>query len=165
MKINRAKSIGGIVLAVLTLAIVPDSVSAQGNPSTQNGGGRLEGTWINTVTVHDCQSGRIIRTFQSLTTFISGGTMIDSTSGIPQALKTPGQGVWSHVKGNTYRISFGSFGFDAANNFTGATKITGEATLNSEGTELISAAITKIFDRNGNLIATLCPTTAAIRFE
>jgi hypothetical protein len=91
--------------------------------------------------------------------------MIDSTSGIPQALKTPGQGVWSHVRGNTYRYSFGSFGFDAVGNFTGATKITGEATLKSEGSELISTATTKIYDRNGNLVATLCPTTIATRLD
>ena len=150
---------------LMSATLIPASVTGQENPSPQNSGPRLEGTWITEVTVHSCQTGAIIRTFQSITTFNFGGTMIDSTSGIPQAMKTPGQGVWSHVTGNSYRYSFGSFGFDAVGNFTGATKITGEATLNSEGSQLMSTAITRVYDPSGHLVATLCPTTRGTRFE
>src|SRR6266540_598994 len=106
------KTIGGMALAVLLMAMVaPIWVSGQ------SGGGRLEGTWNVQVTIRNCQTGAEIRHFASLTTFMSGGTMLDSTSGIPQALKTPGQGVWGHVNGNTYRFTFKSFSFDPSGNF------------------------------------------------
>ena len=82
---------------------------------------------------------------------MSGGTFLDSTSGIPQAQKTPGQGVWSHLNGNTYRFSFKSFSFDAANNFTGWTKVTHEATLNSKATEYTSEGIAEVYASNGVL--------------
>ena len=86
------KTIVGMALAVLLMAMfAPIWVSGQ------SGGGRLEGTWDVQVTIRNCQTGAEIRHFASLTVFMSGGTMLDSTSGIPQALKTPGQGVWSHV--------------------------------------------------------------------
>ena len=128
-------------------------------------GGRLEGTWDVHVTIRNCQTGAEIRSFASLTTFMTGGTMLDSTSGIPQALRTPGQGVWSHTTGKNYRFIFKSFSFDAAGNFTGATKIIHEATLDPEGSQFSSAGTSEVYDPNGNLMFTGCSTTTATRFE
>ncbi len=154
------KTIGGMALAVLLVAMfAPTWVSGQ------SGGGRLKGTWDVQVTIRNCQTGAEIRTFASLTTFMFGGTTLDSTSGIPQALKTPGQGVWSHVHGNTYRFSFKSFSFDAGGNFTGSTKIIHEAVLDSNGEEYTSAGTAEVYDPNGNLMFTGCSTTTATRFE
>src|SRR5882724_7553508 len=124
MRNTFLKTAGGMALAISLLAMfAPIWVSGQ------SGGGRLEGTWDVQVTIRNCQTGAAIRTFASLTTFIFGGTTLDSTSGIPQALKTPGQGVWIHLNGNTYRFSFKSFSFDAGGSFTGSTKISHEAVL------------------------------------
>lgn len=153
-------AIGGMALALLLSAMfAPTWVSGE------SGGGRLEGTWNVQVTLRNCQTGAEIRNFASLTTFMFGGTTLDSTSGIPQALKTPGHGVWSHVSGNTYRFSFKSFSFDPAGNFTGSTKITHEAELASNGTEYSSAGTAEVYDPNGNLTFTGCSTTTATRFE
>ena len=154
------RTLGGLALAIsLSALVAPVSVSGQ------NGGGRIDGTWDVQVTLRNCQTGAEIRTFASLTTFMFGGTLLDSTSGIAQALKTPGHGVWSHVSGNTYRFSFKSFSFDAGGNFTGSTKITHEAILASDGTEYSSAGTAEVYDPNGNLTFTGCSTTTATRFE
>jgi hypothetical protein len=154
------KALGGTALIIsLSAMFTPASVSGQG------GGGRLEGTWDVQVTIRNCQTGAEIRSFASLTMFMFGGTMIDSTSGIPQALKTPGQGVWSHVSGDTYRFSFKSFSFDPAGNFTGWTKITHEAALDSNGNQYSSAGTAEFYAPNGTLISTGCSTTTATRFE
>lgn len=154
-------TMGGMALAVLLSAMfAPNWVSGR------SGGGRLEGTWNVRVTLRNCQTGAEIRpAFASLTTFMFGGTTLDSTSGVPQALRTPGLGVWSHVGGNTYRFSFKSFSFDPANVFTGSTKITHEAALASDGTEFSSAGTAEVSDSNGNLTFTGCSTTTATRFE
>ena len=154
------KALGGIALVIgLSAMFTPTWVSGQG------GGGRLAGTWDVQVTLRNCQTGAEIRSFASLTMFMFGGTMIDSTSGIPQALKTPGQGVWSHVSGDTYRFTFKSFSFDAAGNFTGWTKITHEAELDSNGKQYSSAGTAEFYAPNGTLITTGCSTTTATRFE
>ena len=160
MKNTILKTIGVLALAISVLTMLaPVWVSGQ------SGGGRLEGTWDVQVTIRNCQTGAAIRAFPSLTTFMSGGTTLDSTSGVPQALKTPGQGVWSHVNGNTYRFSFKSFSFDAGGNSTGSTKITHEASLDSNAAEYTSAGTAEVYDPNGNLIFTGCSTTTATRFE
>lgn len=154
------KSLGGTALVIcLSAMFTPAWVSGQ------SGGGRLDGTWDVQVTIRDCQTGAAIRSFASLTTFMFGGTVIDSTSGMRQALKTPGQGVWNHVSGDTYRFTFKSFSFDPAGNFSGWTKITHEAVLDSNGNEYTSAGTAEVYASDGTLISTGCSTTTATRFE
>ena len=149
----------GLLILFLTIDM-PVSFAQSGNGLE----GRLEGTWNVRVTIRDCASGTQIRSFDSLTMFMAGGAMIDSTSGIPQAMKTPGQGIWEHAGGTTYRFKFKSFSFDAAGNFTGWTIIQHQATLNSAADAYISGGTANIYSPIGNLLATGCSTTVATRF-
>ena len=164
-KRKRMRNIFLKALAGIALVICLSAMFTPAWGSGQGGGGRLEGTWDVQVTLRNCQTGAEIRSFPSLTTFMFGGITLDSTSGIPQALKTPGQGVWSHASGDTYRFSFKSFSFDAVGNFTGFTKITHEAALDSNGTQYSSAGTSEVYAPNGTLIFTGCSTTTATRFE
>ena len=161
MKNTFLKTIGGVALAISLLTVV----ATQKALSDQGGGGRLEGTWDVQLTIRNCQTGAAIRTFPEVATFMFGGTMLDSTSGVPQALKTPGQGVWSHVGGDTYHFSFKSLNFNSGGTFTGWTKVTHDVILNSEATEYTSAGTAEIFDANGVLTFTGCSTTTATRLE
>jgi hypothetical protein len=165
MKSNIVKIIGGTVVAVLMISTLTTWVSAQDNGQGQNPGGRVEGTWDVQVTIRNCQTGAAIRTFASTTTFMSGGTVLDSTSGTPQALKTPGHGVWNHISHATYRFSFKSFNFDAGGNFTGWQIVRHEANLNTRAAEFESAGTAEVYNANGNLVFTGCSTTTATRFE
>ncbi len=179
MKNTFLKTIGKAALAILMLAMFAQiSVSAQDINDSQSdkqitedtqeslsNGQRLEGTWDVQVTIRNCQTGTAIRTFPSIGTFMSGGTMSDSTSGTPQALKTPGHGIWSYIGGRNYRFKFKSFSFDASGNPTGWTIISHEANLNHRANEYVSAGIAEVYNMNGNLIFTGCSTTTATRFE
>jgi hypothetical protein len=127
------------------------------------GGTRLEGSWNVRVTTRNCQNGDPIRSFDSVTQFMQGGTLIDSTSGVPQALKTPGEGIWEHTTGMGYRFKIKSFGFDANNNYTGYTIIQHTAELNTAADAYESAGTASIYTPDGTLLVTLCSTTTATR--
>ena len=161
MRNTFKKTIGGVALAIAMFA----TFGTQKASSQQGGGGRLEGTWDVQLTLRNCQTGAAIRTFPELATFMFGGTMLSSTSGIPQTLKTPGQGVWSHVGGHMYSFSFKSLNFDAGGAFTGWTKVTHEATLNPNATEYTSVGTARVHAPNGNLLFAGCSTTTATRSE
>lgn len=128
------------------------------------GGRRLEGTWDTLVTIRNCQNGAPIRTFYSIGTFMFGGTMIDSTAGVPQSLKTPGQGVWNYLGGRRYRFGFKNFNFDAGGNFTGAQIIRHTATMHPKGNSYESEGTAEFYDANGNLFMRGCSSTTARRF-
>ena len=79
MKRNFAKIIGGTILTFAVISIVAFGVViAQNKSELQNGGGgRLEGTWDARVSITNCQTGTVIRSFDSIGIFMSGGTMLD----------------------------------------------------------------------------------------
>ena len=181
MKNTFLKTIG-TALAILILTVSAQTrVFAQEDSKTedqQNTGQTLEdlsvrgahsekvvGTWDVQVTIRNCQTGAALITFPSTTTLMAGGTVLDSTSGIPQALKTPGHGVWSYVRGNIYRFKTKSFSFDASGNFTGWTIISHEVYLHRRADGFESTGTAMIYAPNGSLITTGCSTTVSTRFE
>jgi len=89
MKIKLVKRI--LAPLVVACALVPMVATTATRPGTV--GGRLQGTWEMQITLTDC-AGHVIRSFPSLIEFAAGGTVVESNGGTPQALKTPGEGVW-----------------------------------------------------------------------
>ena len=180
MKKTILKTVGAMALAILMAAMfaqIPafaqevktdelqnDELTSE-NSSEQDGGERIVGTWNVQVTIRNCQTGAAIRTFPSTTSYLSGGVFIESTSGIPPALKTPGQGVWSHLSGRTYRLAFKSFSFDAGNNFTGWQIVRQQVTLNRRADETQSTGTVEVYNTAGNLLFTGCSTAMSTRFE
>ena len=97
-------------MAVAVITTTATLACAQEN----RGGPRLAGTWDANVTIRNCATGDVIRTFASIGTFNEGGTFIGSTSGLAQASRTPEHGLWKHVGRNTYMMRFKTFNFDPA---------------------------------------------------
>lgn len=154
---------GGVALTLVLLAALAPSRKAL---SQHDGGGRLEGTWEVQLQRQNCQTGAAIGTpIPELATFAFGGTMLDSTSGVPQASKTPAHGVWSHVSGNTYTFSAKSLNFDSGGNFSGWSKFAQVITLYSNATEYTSEGTVEVFNAAGVSVFKGCSTTTAARLE
>jgi hypothetical protein len=168
-KMNRTivRTIGFALSMFLVVAAgTLSSVSGDnGGRKHGRGGQRIVGTWDVHVSARDCQTGAEIRTFESLEHFHTGGTMLDASSGFAPSRQTPGIGVWSHLRGNTYSFSFKSFGFDASGNPTGWTIVRHEVTLNAGADEFTSEGTAEFYDANGNLLFTGCSSNTATRFE
>jgi hypothetical protein len=160
MKTKLVKNIMAplVVACALALMVVP-TATGQGTE-----GGRLQGTWEMQVTLTDC-AGHVIRSFSTLQEFIAGGTTVESSAGTPQALKTPGLGVWRHTSGNDYAFRFKFFTFNPQNVFTGWTIVAGELTVDATGNANAGSATVEVYDPNGVLIATACTEVAGTRFE
>src|SRR5437588_8224900 len=160
MKTKLVKSImAPLVVACALLAMVAATASGQG---TQ--GGTLQGTWQMQITLTDC-AGHVIRSFPSLIEYAAGGTVVESNGGTPQALKTPGAGVWAHTTDNSYAFRFKFFTFNPQNIFTGWTIIAGTTTVNPTGDTNAGSATVKVYNTSGVLLVSLCAETAGTRFE
>ena len=160
MKTKLVKRImAPLVVACALLTMVATTATGQG---TQ--GGRLQGTWEMQITLTDC-AGHVIRSFPSLIEFVAGGTVVESNAGTPQALKTPGEGVWRHTIDSNYAFRFKFFTFNSQNVFTGWTIIAGETTVDETGNANTGSATVMVYDPNGALLASLCAETAGTRFE
>ena len=151
-----APLLGACALATLAAAGTPPLVGTEG--------GRLEGTWEMQITLTDC-AGHVIRSFPSLIEFAAGGTVVESNAGTPQAMKTPGEGVWRHATDHNYAFRFKFFTFNTSNVFTGWTIIAGTTTVNSTGDTNAGSATVKVYNTSGFLLVSLCASTAGTRFK
>ncbi len=97
-------------------------------------------------------------------TFHDGGTLMDGTT-TPSALRSPGEGVWSHTTDNTFAFRIKAFNFNAQNVYTGWSIIAGELSVDQTGDAFAGPATVKVYDPNGVLLATLCADAAGTRFE
>ena len=160
MKTKLVKSIMVPLLTACALVtMVAATAAGQGTV-----GGRLQGTWDMQITLTDCH-GHVLRSFPSLVIFMAGHTMMESNAGTPQALKTPGEGVWRHATDHNYAFRFKFFTFNTSNVFTGWTIIAGETTVDRTGNANAGSATVKVYDPNGVLLVSLCAETAGTRFE
>jgi hypothetical protein len=160
MKTKFVKNImAPLVAACASLTMVVATASGQGTP-----GGILQGTWEMQITRTDC-AGHPLGSFQSVAIFMAGGTMMESQAGTPQALKTPGEGVWQHATDNTYAFRFKFFTFNSLNVFTGWVIIAGTTTVNPTGDANAGSATIKVYAPNGVLVATACAEIAGTRFK
>ena len=159
MKTKLVKSVMAPLLTACALVtMVAATAAGQGTV-----GGRLQGTWDMQITLTDCH-GHVLRSFPSLVIFMAGHTMMESNAGTPQALKTPGEGVWRHATDHNYAFRFKFFTFNTSNVFTGWTIIAGETTVDTTGNANAGSATVKVYDPNGVLLVSLCAETAGTRF-
>ena len=147
-----------VMLAVMA-AVATGTLFAQDSK-----GGKLVGTWDAVVTIRDCDTGAALNTFASITSFNQGGTSIGSTSGIPQANRTPEHGVWRHVRGHMYEFTFKTFSFSPTGTPVGYSIITHDIKLDRGGDTYTSAGIAQIFLMNGVQVAQGCSDAVGTRF-
>jgi hypothetical protein len=125
----------------------------------------LEGTWHVQVTVRDCQTGAVLRTFPALFAFAKGGTVTNTTAGQSPAIFTPGFGVWRHTQDRTYTAVSEAFVFDPTGVWIQTHRLTRSIELEGDADEFTDSINLEIFDTSGNLITTGCGTSVATRFK
>jgi hypothetical protein len=126
---------------------------------------RLEGTWSVEVTIRDCETDAALKTFPAFLTFAQGGTLVETTTGFPPSLRSPGHGFWQQTGGNTFTAVSEAFLFNPSGVWTGTQRLTQSIKIGNDPDELSSNATNEIFDPNGNLITSGCATAVAHRAE
>jgi hypothetical protein len=112
MQMRLLTQIPGMTLAVmLVLVVAPGLVFG---PEAQAEGGGIEGTWLNTVKIVSCADPDVVfATFQSMTTYMRGGILIEGGSPTtPEALRSTGHGIWERTGHHTFRVFFRAHSFD-----------------------------------------------------
>lgn len=145
-------------LFALLLCASAVTVAAQ-----SGGGGRLTGTFDTVVTIRVCATGAPITSFQSVGSFNQGGTFSGITSGMPPTARTSERGVWSHVKGNTYRFRFKAYLYNPAAVAIGYQLVTHDLELDNDALNWSSTGISETFDMAGVQTASGCSTAVGSR--
>jgi hypothetical protein len=144
---------------MLTLMLVQVLVFAQGASAQAK---KLEGTWRTELTVFDCQTGETTgATAQILETYLPGGSLLQSSNS--NVFRTPGYGIWKHVTERNFIANLVFFRFNADRTRAGKTEATLNIELGEDASEFTATEVVEVFDVNGNLISTTCPTETGQR--
>ena len=163
MKKRFLKTNACIVLATvlgLTAAWVLRSERAVAQGDSQ--AGKLEGSWRADVTITNC-AGVSVRTFQSLLTYVRGGSMLEQSNST--FFRSGGQGIWLHDGGVNFSTHFRFFLFNSSGVATGTSDVTKVIVLGPSDNEYTATTTSEIRDLNGNLLQSGCATDVAHRVE
>jgi hypothetical protein len=175
MKTRLLTQLPGMTHAVL-LALTVGQALVVRLEARAGDGGKLEGTWLIEATRVDCATRVPLpgpgNPFPALHTYMRGGTMLDSGAGSPPPLavtRSTAHGIWEHTGGQTFRVRFRFFNFNAAGVHVSTNEVTVERSLikgnHAETDEIIGVGTAKLFDPAGNLLREGCNMDKGQRFE
>lgn len=98
-------------------------------PPQHAGSDPIEGTWLSEVKIVPCPPApsAVIITFQSMTTYIAGGTLVEggATPGPPPAVsRSAGHGIWERAGRHTLLVFLRFHSFDNLGRRVGITEVT-----------------------------------------
>lgn len=155
----------GAALILAGLLVLGSGLTATTRSENDESPNSLEGTWRVQLTVQDCQTGQVLRTFPALFAFAKGGTLSVTTAGQFPALNTTGLGIWEHTKGHSYSAVSEVFIFSPAGAWTQTSRLTRAIKVSNDGDQFTDIVALQIFDTNGNQIVTGCGTSAGSRMK
>jgi hypothetical protein len=132
MKTSLLTRTSAVTLAAM-ITLASASILGVGRTAEEAGHGRLEGTWFNDITIVTCAPApfAVIATSQSMTTYISGGGLIEGGAAAPApfASRSAGHGVWERSGSNSFILFFRFDSFDSLGRRIRVTEVTSRPTL------------------------------------
>lgn len=123
----------------------------------------IEGAWQSAVTIRDCTSGAVLRSFTGFTVLHRGGTA-SATNNLPPASNGPAYGSWKRGSApSNYTTTLRFFRFNPDGSFAGAQNLTRTLTLAADGRSLSGTLSSQVVDPAEVVLQTGCGTETATR--
>src|SRR5664279_3316639 len=122
----------------------------------------IEGVWEATVTIKDCSTGAVQRTFKGETLFHRGGTLTADNS-LPVATRSTSLGVWKQDSASGYTAKFRFLRFNPDGSLAGSQKVVRSIVLSVDGNSMTSSINGQVLDAADVLVAPICGTEAGVR--
>lgn len=155
----------GAALVLAGLLVLGSGFTATAQSKDNGSPNGLAGTWRVQLTVLDCQTGQVLRTFPTLFAFAKGGTLTVATAGQFPALNTTGLGIWRHTKGHSYSAVSESFIFNSDGAWTSTSRLTRAIEVSNDADEFTDTVTVQIFDTSGNQLVAGCGTSVGSRMK
>jgi hypothetical protein len=150
--------------AIATLLLVQACGGSKDAPAqAASSADPVEGVWESTITVRDCTTGAVIRTFKGVNTFHRGGTLTDTNHAAPTT-RGPGAGVWrAGAAAGSYTASFRFYRYNADGTLAGTQKVNRSFALATDGNATTGTIAAQILDPADTVLQNLCGTEASVR--
>jgi hypothetical protein len=132
--------------------------------SIGKGSRAIEGTWMATVTIRNCETGAPVASFKAMDLFIQGGSVVD-TNAAPPSTRGPGMGSWEFLGDHEFTSTLRFFLYNPDGTFAGVRRIAQNITIGADNNTWESTVGITVFNPAGVQVATACGTAVSARAE
>lgn len=123
----------------------------------------IEGVWESAVSIRDCASGNVIRTFKGVTQFGRGGALTGSNN-LPPTTQGLAVGSWKRsATAGGYTASFRFFRFNPDGSVAGTQKVTRSFTMSADAASITGTIAVQVLDNADNVVQNMCGTETSAR--
>jgi hypothetical protein len=122
----------------------------------------IEGVWESAVTITDCASGAVARSFKGAGLFARGGALTADNSTPPPSRSTA-FGQWRKGAGQAYTSAFRFYRFNPDGTLAGSQRVQRAITLAADGASFAGTITGQVVDNAGTVLAQICGNEVATR--
>ena len=163
---TRLNSLQSAALVTLTAAATTILIQACGGGAIAQGMGDapdvIEGVWESAVTIKDCTSAAVQRTFKGETLFHRGGTLSADNS-LPVPSRGAAFGVWKQDSANRYTTKFRFLRFNPDGTLAGSQRVVRTIILAADGNSMTSNINGQLLDVSDVVVGAICGSEVGAR--
>lgn len=162
---SETRSLKTVSLVAVTAAATALLIQACGGGAVAqitDGADPIEGVWESSVTIKDCSSGAVLRTFKGVGLFHRGGALTADNS-LPRAAQGIALGQWRRGAGTSYTANLRFLRFNPDSSLAGSQSLQRTVTLAADGNQFAGTIAGQVMDTGGVVLQPICGSEAAVR--
>jgi hypothetical protein len=162
---TRANSLKTVSLVAATAAATTFLMQACGGGAIAQSAvdaDPIEGVWESDVTIKDCSTTAVLRTFKGVGLFHRGGALTADNS-LPRATQGVALGNWRRGAGQAYTANARFLRFNPDGSLAGSQKLQRTVTLAADGNSFSGAVAGQVIDTAGVVLQAICGSETATR--
>ncbi|MEO8525363.1 MAG: hypothetical protein ABI460_11640 [Caldimonas sp.] len=161
-RLNSLQSAALVTLTAAATTLLIQACGGNAEAQTASDANPIEGVWESAVTIKDCTSGAIVRTFKGETLFHRGGSLSADNS-LPVPSRGASYGNWKQGVGTSYTANFRFLRFNPDGSLAGSQKVSRSLTLSSDMNTLTGTLTGQVFDTADVVLQPICGSETAVR--
>jgi hypothetical protein len=164
---TRPSSLKTVSLLAVTAAATALLIQACGGGAqaqTTADADPIEGVWESDVTIKDCATSAVLRSFKGVGLFARGGSLTADNS-LPRATQGIALGNWRRGAGQSYTANVRFLRFNPDGSLAGSQKLQRTVTLATDGNSFSGAFAGQVIDTAGVVLQPLCGSETAVRID
>ena len=156
------KSAALIAVTVAATSLVIQACGGNAVAQTASDADPIEGVWESAVSIKDCASGAVVRSFKGEGLFHRGGSLTADNS-LPPATRGTSFGAWKRDSGAAYTAKFRFLRFNPDGTLAGSQRIARTIALAADGNSFTGTITGQVLDNAEVVLQPVCGSETAVR--
>ena len=159
---SSLQSVALVTLTAAATSILIQACGGNADAQTVADVNPIEGVWESAITIKDCTSGAVLRTFKGESLFHHGGSLSADNS-LPVPSRGAAVGNWKQGSGANYAANFRFLRFNPDGSLAGSQRVSRTLALSTDLNALTGTLTGQVLDTSETVIAPICGSETAVR--